>query len=516
MKKDLKTELLRSGMGCFVFASGVSALSVLVLPFVRACYGYETLPLCASGALALLAFVLAAVGLARTREASAARVLRALRPAVLLILLLVQLALGYWMAYQTTGDNLMLIRGAQLYAKEGCFDAEPGFGLYFARFPNQWGFLLMLIGLFRLLALAGLEECTFVLVVIQALLYTAAMRAGLALSRRLSGTRGELLLLVMLAVCFPLYLAAAVLYTDTFSLPFVLLTLYFAQRVLDAKSAREQIVNALLCAAMALLGGQIKMTVVIALIAAVICWALILPAVRAALLSLLCAVVVAAGMLLVHGAALSGVVDPAVCAQQRMPVLHWVMMAIPTSDNPYGTYSSGDYSVTWEMMDRGDSSEAIRDSIFTRMKDRVYTLRYPNRLVLAALRKNALLVGDGTYGMTEMLDDEPVRENTVSSYVLAGRPHYRAYSVLCTGILGAHLLLSSVGCALAIRRYDLRTAMLSIAMFGMLLFLMLWEARSRYLFGFMPVLLMLSSAGATLIAERIAKQKSLQNAGGRT
>lgn len=517
MKKDWKAELLRSGMGCFVFGCGVSALNALVLPFARARYGQDALPVCASGALALLAFLLVGIGLARMREASVQRALRVLRPAFLLILLVAQLVLGYWMAYRTMGDNFMLIRGSQLYAKEGCFDTEPGFGLYFARFPNQWGFLLLLIGLFRLLGLFGMEECLFVLVAIQALLYTVAMRAALALSRRLSGARGEMMLLFMLAGCFPLYLAAAVLYTDTFSLPFVVLTLYSAQRVLDAKSTREQVVYALLCAAMAMFGGQIKMTVVIALIAAAICWVLTLPTVRAVLLSLLCAAVVMLGTALVHGVVLSGVVDPAVYAQHKTPLIHWVMMSIPTSDNPYGTFS-GDYALTWEMMDRGDSHEAIMDSIFTRMKDRIYTLRYPNRLVLAALRKNANVVGDGTYGMTEMLDDYPIRENVVSSYVLEGRPHYKAYSMLYTGILGAQLLLSSVGGALAIRRRDLRTAMLSVAMFGILLFLMLWESRSRYLFGFMLVLLMLSSASVTDIAERmtekIAKRKSPQSAGG--
>ena len=37
--------------------------------------------------------------------------------------------------------------------------------------------------------------------------------------------------------------------------------------------------------------------------------------------------------------------------------------------------------------------------------------------------------------------------------------------------------------------------MLYVAFFGATLFLMLWEARSRYLFGFVPVLLLLAARG---------------------
>ena len=144
----------------------------------------------------------------------------------------------------------------------------------------------------------------------------------------------------------------------------------------------------------------------------------------------------------------------------------------------------------------GASRADIMDSIYARMKDRIYALRYPNRLVEAALRKNSAFIGDGTFGMTEMLDDGPVRENAVSSFVLEGRAHYGAYGALTTGIWLAQLTLALAACVRDIRRRDVSGAMLYVAFFGATLFLMLWEARSRYLFGFVPVLLLLAARGA--------------------
>ena len=487
----LRERLVCAGMGCCCLAAAVTALNVLLLPFARACYGFGWLPELLACAAALALLIALGGALRRMTDARAERIARAARPAFLLFLLAVQLVLGYMMAYTPMGDNFMLICGSQMLARDGSFAANPDFGLYLARFSNQWGFFLMLTGLFRLLALFGLEDCLFVLVAIQALLYTASMRAALVLARRLRGARGEIMMIAMLALCLPLYLAAAVLYTDTFSLPFVVFTLLCAQRVLDAPDGRGQLGWAALCALSVLVGGQIKMTVAIALIAAVILWLLRLPLLRAALLSALCAAVLALGTAGVHSVMLSGIIDPAVYAQQNTPVIHWVMMSIPTGDNPYGG-ATGDYGITWGMMDEGATQEEVMDSILTRMKDRIYTLRYPNRLLTALLRKNAAGMGDGTYGMTEMLDDGPLRENAVSAVVLEGRPYYALYAAVCTGVSMAHMLLTALGTARALRARDTRTALPAVAMVGIILFLLLWEARGRYSFGFMPVLLLLS------------------------
>ena len=63
---------------------------------------------------------------------------------------------------------------------------------------------------------------------------------------------------------------------------------------------------------------------------------------------------------------------------------------------------------------------------------------------------------------------------------------------VCSGIWSAHLLLIALSLWLDMKQRDLRAAIPAIAHLGMLLFLMLWEARGRYGFGFMPVLLLLS------------------------
>ena len=491
----MRARLLRCGMGLFLLAAALTAANVLLLPFARACYGYGAGPAFASFALALGAFLLLGRALARADEGRLERAVRTALPAFLAALFALQLLLGYLMAYTPSWDNHMLVDGARLLASGAGFADGPDYALYFSRFSNQWGFLLILTGLFRLFAAAGVTDFLFGLVVLQAALYTLGLLAAADIARRLRGARGVLALLALLAACLPLYLAAAVLYTDTFSLPFILLTLRFALCAQQAKAARARVGYALAAAMTAACGAQIKMTVLIALLAAGIVWTLRLRA-REALCC--CALSVAAAVslaALTQGVMTARVLDGRAVFQHRVPAVHWVMMSIPSQSNPYGSYYGEDYLETWTLMRKGASREEIRASIYSRMRDKLYALRDPRRFALAALAKNAGAMGDGTFGMTEMLDDGPVRENAVSSFVLEGRPFYGLYSAVCSGIYLAALTLAAAGCAGDIRRRDERAAVLYVAALGIMLFLMLWEARSRYLFGFVPVVLLLGAGG---------------------
>jgi len=491
--KRIKSELLRTGMGFFLFAAGATLLNGLLLPFAVSRFGYPRLLTAVCFVLAVSGFVCLGRRISAMPQDRLERFASRAVPVYLAVLFAAQVLFGWLLEYTPAGDNFMLFNGSKMLALEGSFANYPDFGLYLARFSNQWGFLLMMTGAFKLLAFLGITQFFMAFVVILAALHTAGFASLLSMAKRIRGVRGQIVMFAVAALCLPLWLAASVLYTDTFSMPFVILALDFAMRAAKADGIKRQIGYAAACGAMVAVGGQIKMTAAIVLIAAAIVWLLSLRPVRAAACVLLCGAMLLGGTACVRRVMLDFVIDPAVHAQQHTPTIHWIMMSIPTGDNPYGL-NTGDYGITWGMMDEGATKEEVMDSIFTRMKDRIYTLRYPNRLARAALQKNASALCDGTFGMTEMLDDKPVRENAVSSIVLEGRKGYPFYGALCTGVYMAHLLFALLGCLRDIRKHDVSLSLAYIAMFGMMLFLMIWEARSRYFLSFVPVLLLLSCA----------------------
>ncbi len=505
-KEPLRTTLLAAGMGLFLAACGITTANVVIGTCTKA-YSSAITPL-----LMLTMMLFAAGGLwlkkklASAGESALEKAARIAVPVYLAVLFALHLLLGYLMEYTPMGDNFMLFRSSQMLVTDGNFDAYPDFYLYLSRFSNQWGFLLMLSALYRLLFAIGLTDMFFPTVVVQALLYTGGMTAYFAIARRLRGVRGVLAALFAAVTCLPLYLAAAVLYTDTFSLPLLMLCALFALRTLDSVSIRQTLFNALLCALFGAVGGQIKMTVAILLIAATIVFFLRLPALRACCACAVLWLVMGLSVFVVNKAMVGPVLDPEMVAQHNTPTIHWVMMSIPNGNNPSGSYNSADYALTWGMMEEGASREEVLASIYTRLKDKIYFLRYPSRLIPFMLMKNASAFGDGTFYMTDMLDDTPKRENVISSFALQDGEHYPAYFSICTGIYFVHLIFAALMCLQDVRRRDFRCALLYIALLGLILFMLLWEARSRYIFNFVPVLLILSSSFMSSAGEERGKR----------
>ncbi len=498
-KPPVRARLLLCGMGIALFALTATTINAALLPFARALYGYSALPCLAAMAatLGLIAFV--SRRMARADEERLARIAGVTRPAFLLLLLAVHLLMGYLMEYTPMGDNHMLYDGPATLARLGNFGGDD-YDLYLARYSNQWGFFLMVTGFFKLLLALGIENRFYALVVVQAALYALAMYSLLRMARNRFGVRAELMLTLLLALCLPLWLAAAVLYTDTFSLPFVVFALIFALRVPEQKHMSGVLLSAFLCGLMAFIGCQIKMTVAIVLMAAVIVWALTMRFPRALAAALLSGAIVIGGTQAVHRVMTTFVLDPAMVEQNHTPTIHWVMMSIPTADNPYGGYA-GDYGITWGMQEAGATKAEVMDSIYARMKDRIYTLRYPNRLALAVLRKNANSQGDGSFGMTEMLDDGPVRPNGISEFVLESGRFYPLYAAICSGVWFAMLACAALQVFADIRRRDMRRVIPIIALLGMQLFLLIWEARSRYMFSFVPAALLLAACGGARMTD---------------
>ena len=181
--------LLTVGMGLALFAAAATAVNVILLPYARACYEYGA---AVQGIVCALAAALFLLMGARMEDAGMERlshIERVARPAFLLALLAVHLLLGYLMEYTPMGDNHMLYEGSRMLASQGNFDGAD-YGLYLARFSNQWGAVLMLTGFFRLLGALGVTHMFYPCVVLEALLYLLAMNALLLRARRLRGVRG--------------------------------------------------------------------------------------------------------------------------------------------------------------------------------------------------------------------------------------------------------------------------------------------------------------------------------------
>lgn len=499
MKKTaLRSTLLLIGMACFLPALLFSLFNILFFPYARGLHNMTSPRLYILYAAYLGALIAVSRLLNRADSSALHRCAAWLVPSFVLASFSLMLTGGVLLAHEPGCDNAFVFQGAKLISIYGGITPKLDESAYYylLHFPNQWGFtlLLSLVPFHVLLASIGKTGILYLLSGVQALLYAVAFLTLLLTVRKRFGIRAQLMLLFCLATFLPHYSAAAVLYTDTCSMPFVLLTLCCMLHMDQQASRRQIVLLSIGCGFALLIGSMMKMTCLILFFAAVIVWLLTLHPKRAAVCILIPLLIFAGGTKAVNHHMANHILNPEDASRYKTPLLHWIMMSIPTENNRYGS-NTGDYFYTWELMAQGASHEEVMQSIVSRMHERLTAYRSIKDVIYAAICKNANSIGDGTFGMWEMLDDSPLHETPLSSVVLYDGEHYPLYADLCGGIWMAHMTCAILIGLRHIKKRRVCLAIPMIAFLGLMIFELFWEARSRYLFNFAPLMLFISACG---------------------
>ena len=245
-------------------------------------------------------------------------------------------------------------------------------------------------------------------------------------------------------------------------------------------------------------------TGVLMVIAVVLDWMISFPKLRERLaaLALLAAVVagVNAGS---FAAAHSGAFRKAQPGDE-IPKTHWIMMGLAGN----GGYNNEDYVLTFSAPDGETRKALIRDEIAARLKE-----MGPAGLVRHALDKIGYTWGEGTYYLPHKLAMGPTQPHSFWAEIFfEGRAHFSLFLRYANGLMLCMLLYLLAGALQKQSRDVLFAARLSVC--GLFFFLLTWEARSRYLVNYVPVLLLLFAAAAWGMAGRLPGQGCKQRGTG--
>ena len=399
-----------------------------------------------------------------------------------------QVVLALHLRHLPITDAEQCVSAASLLADTGTFATSARSSLYFSRYPFNLGFVYALSGLYRLGNLLGLSDRYALTVIASAVFFQAGLLCAARLARRHGGAGAQARFLLLCALSVPLLPACAELYTDVFALAFPPMILLCARGAQEAGNRRGRAGFALGFAALTFLGASIRATVAIASLACLI-EALLTHPRRFALLLALCLAIGLPGHAAIERENERHLTREAL-EQNRLPALHWIAMGLPIHpDEGYGQYGYGGWLIFSTSFEDPQAREA---ALAEKVKDRIYYLRYPNRMLNLLSRKNLASFGDGTYGLGALFEGDEHEVNSRIKQVLFLRGRYfAAYRQLCTSLLMAQLLLCGAGLWQGLRRA--RGAALAIALTGAYGYLFAWETMARYFFMFVPLMLCLGA-----------------------
>ena len=492
--KDFRTLILLIGMGCMIPCYLFTAINVLFSPWPL--YNRNRAVLCLLAGLCLLALFAAFRTVNRFKAFFFEHEKRMLI-AFAVFYFVVQLLMGYALRFVPKTDAEQCFTAAQLLVDTGTYGDNFRSWNYFTRYPFNLGIVYLLAGIFRFFGMLGLTDRLMQAVLVNSVFFTLGLIASARMVRRIGGVLAQTRYLILVACCLPMLYCTTEVYTDSFSLAFPSLILYCATRIHDAGQVRENkpltypqhsaFLWIILFALFTFIGSQIRFTSIIASIAAIIWLLFARRAGRAVCAAAALAAIMVAGGALVDAENAKHIAPADMDARAFSP-LHHIAMGLPVqADEGYGQYGDGGwYIFSTSFEDPEERNAALLSEII----DRVYYLRYPNRLLHMLSRKNLSTFGDGTFLLNEIIEaDDYTPDNPVKQVIFAQGALYPAYYHLCTAMFIAQMLLSCAACMQAIRRRDTQGGAIFIALVGAFILLSIWETRGRYFFQFEMLML---------------------------
>ena len=398
----------------------------------------------------------------------------------ILVVFSLQLYCGYLLAVTTSWDTEAVFQGAISLQKQGNLGSYTE---YFHIFPHNLGAASLLQLLFTLFSAQNTQDYYWIATTYNVLSINVGLIFIYLICRELQNIKTAFLSLWLASCCIPLYFYTPIFYTDTLSLPFVTMTYYLYLLVLKSQVLKQKIFHACLLAAACIAGALIKFTVVIVAVAIFI--DLII---RGNLKKHWITSIVVAGLFY---ACLFGfnhyrsnhVLDKNLSEQKQVPYTHWVMMGL--SGN--GTYNGDDYTYTYSF----PTIESRMQANIERIRQRLNEYGVTGYLEFLH-NKQQLNFGSGIYGVNEMIDDGPLRPNSLHQIAIEGGKHYETFKNLAQGYHLSIFLLLIFGAlydAVAQKKSAINNLGIRLSITGIFIFLAMWEASSRYILNFLPMII---------------------------
>ncbi len=377
-------------------------------------------------------------------------------------------------AYVLTGDRTHMTYGLE----------------YFQWFPNNIFIFFVEVVIFKVGKIFGIENFLAIGVIVNGLLIFLAILFMVLYCYRKWGVEKAYFSLLLSFFFFPLYLYLPIFYTDTMSVMFGPLLLFLSTFLKDETKKKNILLLVFICFLL-FIGMKIKMTIFFFFFSF---FAIFITQKRYKR----CFAFV--GIFLLCYFSCNQIYQKIIVEKESfnftvnnygsIPITHWIMMGIEDPKIDYaarmvhGGYYGDDYLITQSYKTGKESIPRHIKEIKRRIGD-YGILGYTDYLTKKAV--NAW--GDGSYYSHIALSFNNQNTKDIQN-IFAGRDSDIIYYIE-EGIQMAFLFVLCISGIYCIKKNDQQVIGEHIATFILFLFLLLWENRSRYLYNYIPIFIII-------------------------
>lgn len=443
---------------------------------------------------------------------------------IVIILMFIAQVIFFKMIYFDPGWDVSAVIGhaENLSANPSAFDAD-----YFMQYPNNLFLLKVFNKIFLLCNFSGAIDYKFVLVIINIFMVDLALWFMVLSCKRLFGKKLAISAFLLFSTLFAFSSWLNVPYSDTLSMVFPVLIFYLFLIYKDSNSKLRKIILIVGISAIAVIGIKVKPTTIIVVIAIGISEILLafrqkegrLKTIGTILLLIFISGTISitinkiSSPLVVNGINVEDNVDKSV------PFTHFIMIGmqsdyIENRGYQYGVYSEDDLKYTLRL---GTKKEKI-DGNIVRIKERLNGFGPTGYIKFLFDKLNWILSdgtfyygGEGNFMISAPYDKSETAKKLQNVFLLNLENKYlhnqENYFNLANVIQGFWILILGL---IVVAAFYLNTVksgkdpeewllIIEVTITGILVFLMFFEGRSRYLINHIPFFIMLATYGFSKI-----------------
>lgn len=414
---------------------------------------------------------------------------------VLVCFFIVQLMIGNVLRVHPLYDYESVYVGAVDWVVTGDFS---NYKEYFYYYPNNLGELFFLKCLFYFVSRFGIHDFYFIGMLVNSMSCVGAIAFSFYLIDMMAGYEKAFMALVLFLLTPPMWFTASVFYTDSLTMVFPIAMLFFYYYSNGTKEKRRRVLSVVAMILAGIIGFFLKPTVLIVLIAVFI--DLIL---KRKIKELIFGCAFFISIFLISKTAFHNIFYPQYLNEEtayamNTPYETWVYMGL---NNDFG-FSGDDTLFSRSIDDPVVRKQIMRQAIFERINERGIIGTFCHEF-----EKLVTAYSDGTFELSYTFQFGLVNDTNLERYLTLQGEDYNKYWTLCA-YLYYELQFLLVICvfttfynAIKSKKYEIMQErfILILSLFGLNLFLMLWEVHYRYTVNYYPVLLVIAVLGLSNI-----------------
>lgn len=374
---------------------------------------------------------------------------------------------------------------------------------YFARYPNNHALLIIVSVIYFITdRLFGVTPI-FVPIIVNTLGLFLSYVLMYLISKKLFNNKTISLYTAILGAGFCVfYTYTPYFYTDSFSMPFVMGSIYLFLCGFESGKKKCIVIDLLLSMFLMVIGYKIKGSVIILLPAFLIYIIYFtkkcnlkrhIKQIGVMLIGLVVSVGLSAGIINAFH-----ITDAEETDNMKFPLVHWIMMGL----HDRGGYYEKDFWYTELSGDYEDKKDADVDKIKERVEDYGIAGMFEH-----LAKKISYTWGDGSYFISRYLKNG---EDNFLRYFVVESNAFKLYFCAYHFMTLVMILLSFIIGMLS--KQSGKDILLRIIICGIFIFFVLWEARSRYLVNFSPLFVIIAASAVKQLYFAIKNRKQNEKA----